>query len=128
MRLTCSAEKIWTGWSTAIAVPSALVPAACSLQSAPQTKCMFSVASMTCWWPSIHNSTPRASEITSMWPARVVASDSRSRSTGSTAYSGWCSQRSAIAASSMTTGARLSLGSMPASPERAHDCSTTART
>ena len=47
-RLKCSAEKIWTGWSTAIAVPSALVPAPCSLQSAPQTKCMFSVASITC--------------------------------------------------------------------------------
>ena len=60
-------------------------PAPRSLQSAPQTKCMSCVASITRWWPSIHSSTPCASEITSMWPDSLVAPRSRSRRSGRTA-------------------------------------------
>ena len=62
-RLKCSAEKICTACSSASAVPTAFVPTAASLQSAPGLKCGPSAASSIRGCPSIHSSVPSASLI-----------------------------------------------------------------
>ena len=66
LRLKCSAEKIWTGWSTAIAVPTPFVPVASSRHSRPGTKPMSSEAASTLGCPADHSRQPSASPMTTM--------------------------------------------------------------
>ena len=68
-RLKCSAEKICTGWSTAIAVPTPFVPVASSRQRRPGTKPMSSDAASTLGCPADHSRQPSASPMTTMWRA-----------------------------------------------------------
>ena len=61
----CSGPNTWTAWSTATAVPIALVPAPGSLHSVPSAKFMTSSArSRIAGLPSMLSSTPFASLIT----------------------------------------------------------------
>ncbi len=58
----CSGPKTWTAWSTASAVPIALVPAPGSLHSVPSAKFMTSAARMRIVaLPSMLSRTPSAS-------------------------------------------------------------------
>ena len=61
----CSGPKTWTAWSSASAVPIALVPAPPSLHRVPSAKFMSPAARRrTCAEPSIVISMPLASETT----------------------------------------------------------------
>ena len=91
-RRKCSLPQIWTAWSTASAVPGALVPATSSAQRAPSTKCMPAAWLRSRESPSTHSIRPPASvTATIIWSASA-SSTSRRRITGMTGASGWAAR------------------------------------
>jgi hypothetical protein len=125
-RLKCSVAKICNGWSTASAVPGALVPACASSQRAPGTKFIDSAPRRIDAWPSTHSSRPCASHTAIRWSPSSARPPSRSRKIGRTRASGWAARYASRSPSLSSIGAVLSGVIVPA--ERRHDSATTDRT
>ncbi len=123
-RRKCSWPMMLTGWSSATAMPGALVPANRSSQFEPSTKPIDSAVRSTWGWPQTQSSWAEASETAMIASQSRAAWPSTSSSSGKTWASGCASRWSRSELSSSVIGASASSALTPAAAERCQDSAT----